>query len=290
KIDLHLHSNRSSDGEYSPSELVRMAHQLGLKAIAIADHDTVAAYPEALEAGRRLGLEVIPSVEITTIYREREFHLLLPFVDWASPTVKKLVKEVDFRRRQEAKERVRRLQQLGFDISWEEVEQATAPFPPLGVTIAQILLRKNNPHPDSRLLKYYQPERRAQAPYLFYRDYFMEGQPAYVPRQNISLLEVLELAPATGGVSVLAHPGAYFQKTTREDLAVFREKGLAGLEVYTSYHSPEETAHYEQLAQEFDLVPTTGSDFHGYYKPHVRLGQIQGIGYEAVIRLKQRRP
>jgi len=173
KIDLHLHSNRSSDGEYSPSELVRMAHQLGLKAIAIADHDTVAAYPEALEAGRRLGLEVIPSVEITTIYREREFHLLLPFVDWASPTVKKLVKEVDFRRRQEAKERVRRLQQLGFDISWEEVEQATAPFPPLGVTIAQILLRKNNPHPDSRLLKYYQPERRAQAPYLFYRDYFM---------------------------------------------------------------------------------------------------------------------
>jgi len=290
QVDLHIHSNKSSDGEFSPTELVRMAQQVGLRAIAIADHDTVAAYPEALEAGEKVGLEVIPSVELTTIYESREFHLLLPFVDWASATIRKLIAEVDLRRRGEARERVKRLQKLGLEISWEEVEQATSPFPPLGVTIAQILLRKSKPRSDPRLQKYYRPENRAQAPYLFYRDYFMEGQPAYVPRQNIDLLKVLEVAPQTGGVPVLAHPGAYFQQTTREDLAVFKDKGLVGLEVYTTYHSPEETIYYQQLAQEFDLVPTTGSDFHGYYKPHVKLGQIKGNGYEAVIKLKQRRP
>lgn len=289
-VDLHIHSHKSSDGEFSPRELVKMAKQVGLRAISIADHDTVAAYPEAIEAGERIGLEVIPSVEVTTIYNGREFHLLLPFVDWSSTAVKELIEEVDLRRRQEAKERVKRLQKLGFVLSWEEVEQATAPFPPLGVTIAQLLLQKNNPHSDPRLQKYYRPENQTQAPYLFYRDYFMEGRPAYVPRQNIELLKVLEMAPVTGGVPVLAHPGAYFQQTTREDLALFQEKGLVGLEVYTSYHSPEETIHYRQLAQEFDLIPTTGSDFHGYYKPQVKLGQIEGNGYEAVIKLRQRRP
>lgn len=267
-----------------------MAWEVGLKTVAIADHDTVAAYPEALEAGGKWGVEVIPSVEITTIYGEREFHLLLPFVEWRSPVVQDLIKEVDLRRRQEAKERVKRLQNLGFDLTWEEVTRATAPFPPLGVTIAQILLRKINPHRDPRLKKYYEVDNQSQAPYLFYRDFFMEGKPAYVPRQNINLVDVLEIAPATGAVPVLAHPGAYFQRTTREDLIFFRQKGLEGLEVFTSYHNDEQTKYYLELANELDLVPTTGSDFHGYYKPHVQLGVIEGAGYESVIKLKQRRP
>jgi len=289
-IDLHLHSNKSSDGEYSPSELVKMAYEVGLKAVAIADHDTVAAYPEALEAGKKWGIEVIPSVEITTIYEEREFHLLLPFVDWRSSIVQDLIQEVDLRRRREAKARVEKLRSLGFDLTWEEVVQATAPFPPLGVTIAQILLKKKNLTLAPRLKKYYKEGTRARAPYLFYCDFFMEGQPAYVPRQNINLLEVLEMAPATGSVPVLAHPGAYFQRTTREDLVLFRSKGLEGLEVFTSYHNDEQTQFYWELADELDLVPTTGSDFHGYYKPHVQLGVIKGVGYESVLKLKQRRP
>ncbi|HYA48106.1 MAG TPA: PHP domain-containing protein, partial [Burkholderiales bacterium] len=75
RVDFHVHSNRSCDGDYSPAELVGFAREKGFRAISIADHDTVAAYPEAVELGQAAGIEVIPSVEITTLYAGREFHL-----------------------------------------------------------------------------------------------------------------------------------------------------------------------------------------------------------------------
>ena len=83
-VDFHVHSNRSCDGDFSPAELVGFAAARGFQAISIADHDTVAAYPEVVEDGRKAGVEIIPGIEVTTLYDGREFHLLLPFVDWGS--------------------------------------------------------------------------------------------------------------------------------------------------------------------------------------------------------------
>ena len=88
---------------------------------------------------------------------------------------------------------------------------------------------------------------------------------------------------------MLAHPGAYFENATRDDLVALRDRGLAGLEVHTSYHTPELTAFYGGLAAELDLVPTAGSDFHGRIKPHVRFGDIRDGGPEILERLRARR-
>jgi hypothetical protein len=127
-------------------------------------------------------------------------------------------------------------------------------------------------------------------PYLFYQDYFMEGKSAYVPKRHIPLLDVLAAAPRTGGVPVLSHPGAYFQLTTKEDLEDLKGHGLAGIEVYTFYHTPDQTASYRRMADELGLVPTAGSDFHGKIKPHIAFGALTDGRYWMVEELRKRRP
>jgi len=118
-VDLHIHSDKSSDGDFSPSHIVHLAKEKGLRAISITDHDSVAAYPEAQTVGKEIGLEVISGVELTTLFTDREFHLLLFFVDWKSSIVEDLVREVADRRFTEAKNRVKKLQKLGFAVEWE---------------------------------------------------------------------------------------------------------------------------------------------------------------------------
>ncbi len=289
-IDLHIHSSKSSDGDFSPFHIVQLAKEKKLKAISITDHDTVAAYPETLRYGKKAGVEIIPSIELTTRFEEREFHLLLPFVDWKSKIVSDLISKVAKRRVKEARGRIKKLQELGFDITWKEVRKETGVFPPLGVTIAQILLRKAEEGKNSMLGKYLEEENRPLAPYYFYKDYFMEGKPASVPRQNLSILEVLDIISQTGAVPVLAHPGAYFQNVKKQDLVALKKRGLQGLEVYTSYHSSEQSEFYNQMALDLDLVPTAGSDFHGTIKPHIPFGFLNQGGYWMVEELRKRRP
>jgi len=289
-IDLHIHSSKSSDGDFSPFRIVQLAKEKKMSAISISDHDTVAAYPDALHFGREAGVEVIPSMELTTIFEEREFHLLLPFVDWKSKIVSDLVSQVSKRRMKEARERIEKLQDLGFNITWKEVRKEAGPFPPLGVTIAQIIIRKAEKKSGSKLNKYLEDENRPLAPYHFYKDYFMEGKPASVPRQNLKILDVLDIVSQTGAVPVLAHPGAYFQKVKKKDLAVLKESGLQGLEIYTSYHSAKQSESYSKMARELDLVPTAGSDFHGTIKPHIPFGFLNQGGYWMVEELRKRRP
>lgn len=289
RVDLHIHSEFSSDGDHSVRTIVRLAREVGLQAISITDHDTTAAYPEALEEGDREGVEVIPGIELTTLYEGREFHLLLPFVDWESPVLGKMTQRVAAGRFEEARERVEKLVELGFDLTWDEVRRESAPFAPLGVTIAQVVLRKGAGGRDPSVDRYFQGGDAGLAPYAFYRDYFAEGRPAFVPRRALSLLEVLDVAPDTGGVPVLAHPGAEFQRTDRDDLRVLRERGLEGVEAYTTYHDTLQAAHFAALAREFDLVATAGSDFHGGIKPQIPFGAIRDGTYRMVEQLRDRR-
>ncbi len=289
KVDLHIHSNKSSDGDFSPFHIIQLSKKNKLRAISIADHDTVAAYPEALEFGEEEGIEVIPSLELTTLFGDREFHLLLPFVDWKKKIVSELIGQVAERRIVEGKERIRKLREIGFDIKWKEVSRKSKPNPPLGVTIAQVLLDKAEKKDSSSLKKYYEGQNRIFAPYFFYRDYFTKGKPAWVPKRNLDLVEVLRLIPQTEAVPVLAHPGAYFQNTSREDLVVLKENGLEGLEVYTFYHDSSQTEQYRTLAEELDLVPTAGSDFHGRIKPHIAFGSLDEGEYWMVEELRKRK-
>ncbi|MBN1273979.1 MAG: PHP domain-containing protein [Candidatus Aminicenantes bacterium] len=287
-VDLHIHSNKSSDGDFTPFHLVRLARECGFQAISIADHDTVAAYPKAVEYGEKDGVEVVPNIELTTLFDDREFHLLLPFVDWKSRVLHSLIKRIYKRRIEEGQERVNRLKKLDFDINWKRVTGKTGANPPLGVTIAQVLLEDAG-EKDSRLKKYLEGNNRDFAPYFFYRDYFMTGKPAFVPKKNIDLLEVMDEVPQTGGVPVLAHPGAYFQLAQEEDIKRLKEAGLQGMEVYTSYHDEEQTVFYKKLAEDLDLVPTAGSDFHGRVKPHITFGSMKKGEYWMVEELLKRK-
>ncbi len=288
-VDLHVHSNKSCDGDFSPAQLVGFAREKRFRAISIADHDTVAAYPEAVDLGCEAGVEVIPSIEVTTLYRGREFHLLLPFVDWSDPSVGTIIEIQGRCRTEEAMERVEKVRRFGFSITWEEVRKKANGVPPLGVKIAQILLDNPENEKNPVLEYFYREENRPFAPYMFYKEFFTEGQHAFVPKKFIGLPDVLDGAASSGGVPVLSHPGAYFQKTTRDDLKDLKERGLAGLEVYTSYHTVEQTAFYRAAAEDLDLVPTAGSDFHGRIKPHVAFGELRDGRYWMVERLKDRR-
>lgn len=289
RVDLHIHSSKSSDGDFTPFHLLKLAKEKGFRAISISDHDTVEAYPEALEASHRLGVELIPSVELTTLFSGREFHLLLPFIHWESRTLKRILNKVSQARVEEAKERIAKLQDLGFDINWEEVYRKSKSTPPLGVTIAQVLIDKGRKEKNPALEKYYQGQNLLFAPYIFYKDYFMEDGPAFVSKRTVSLVDVLGIVSKDGAVPVLAHPGAYFQRATKEDLSTLKEKGLVGLEVFSSYHDSEQIRAYKVLAEELDLVATAGSDFHGRIKPHIPFGFLKEGNYRMVEELKKRR-
>lgn len=288
-VDLHIHSTVSSDGEFTPAQIVAMAREAGFVAVSFADHDTVAAYPEAIEVGRAADVEVVPGMEVTTTYEGREFHCLLPLLDWTHPAIARISSFVSDGRWIEARERVENLRRLGLDLTWEEVEAAVGGTPPLGVRIAQILLDKPESRRDPRLAAYYDEAGRPRAPKHFYIDFFMEGKPAFARKRHIPLLDVLEQAPASGAVPVLSHPGAYFQNTTRADLARLRDRGLEGLEVYTSYHDEAQTRFYAEAARDFDLVATAGSDFHGRVKPQVPFGLIRDGHYGMMTALRSRR-
>ncbi|MCX7974200.1 MAG: PHP domain-containing protein [Candidatus Aminicenantes bacterium] len=287
EVDLHIHSKYSSDGDLSPLEIISLSQEHGLRAISIADHDSVAAYPEAIEIAQGLSVEVIPSVELTTLYDSREFHLLLPFAQWDHPLLLEFIRKVHEARIIEAKERIAKLQLLGFEITWEEAIKGNS-SPPLGVVIAKKLLEKNSSRNDSRLTKYFEARNIRLAPYLFYEDYFRPGRPAYVPKRMVSIFEVLNRASEFGAAPVLAHPGADFELATFDDLKKLKDNGLIGLEVFSTYHNEKMTAFYLEIAQELDLVPTAGSDFHGRIKPHVAFGCVREGRYSMVESLRQK--
>lgn len=288
-VDFHIHSTFSSDGEFTPAQIVAMARAAGFVAVSFSDHDTVAAYPAAIETGRAADVEIVPGMEVTAMYDGREFHCLLPLLDWTHPAIARISATVNDGRWIEARERVDNLRRLGFDLTWKEVKAAVGTTPPLGVRIAQILLDKPGSRRDPKLRPFYDEAGRPIAPKHFYIAYFMEGKQAFAPKRHIPLLDVLDLAPASGAVPVLSHPGAYFQNTTRADLARLRERGLEGLEVYTSYHDEAQTRFFAEAARDFDLVATAGSDFHGRVKPQVPFGLIRDGHYGMIDALRSRR-
>ena len=288
-VDLHIHSNKSSDGSFSPSQIVAFAYENRMQAISITDHDTLAAYPEALQCEHANDVEVIPSVELTTRLDDREFHILLPFIEWESEDMQNLIRQVAGRRIQEAKHRVEKLRSLGMDITWEDVLHEAGFFPPLGVTIAMAFLKKAKDKGNPVHLKYYETKRSGFNPYRFYKDHFEEGKPAFVPRRNLNVVDVLKKAKQAGSVPILAHPGAAFMHVDRNDVILLKNAGLEGMEVFTSYHDENQTEFYGNIAAEFDLVKTAGSDFHGSIKPHIPFGYLQAGDYKLVEELKKRR-
>ncbi|HUU56249.1 MAG TPA: PHP domain-containing protein [bacterium] len=291
-VDLHVHSAYSSDGQYPPAELVRLAEEKGLAALALTDHDEVAGLPEFMAAGESRPVETIPGVELTCDLGERWVHVLGYFIDWEAEAMRRALDELTEARRRQAVGRLANLRGLGIVVDEEKLAEEARGQPPVGPIIGRVVLHDpaNDGHP---LLAELRRPPRSTAPYFYFdRDLLSHGKPAYFPVRRMSPAEAVGVMRAAGGVAVFAHPGDRFRLP--EDEPVFAElaaAGMAGIEAYCSYHNDEQGPEFEALARRLGLVATAGSDFHGpAVKPHVALGGVTHNPYALVDELRARRP
>jgi predicted metal-dependent phosphoesterase TrpH len=291
-VDLHVHSSYSSDGQYPPAELVRLAEEKGLAALALTDHDEVAGLPEFMAAGESGAVETIPGVELTCDLGERWVHVLGYFVDWEAEAMRRALDELTAARRRQAVGRLAKLRGLGIVVDEEKLAAEARGQPPVGPVIGRVVLNDpaNDGHP---LLAELRRPPKSAAPYFhFDRELLAHGKPAYFPVRRMSPAAAVDVIRAAGGAAVFAHPGDRFRLP--EDEAIFAElaaAGLAGIEAYCSYHNEDQGREFEALARRLGLVATAGSDFHGpAVKPHVALGGVTHNDYKLVDELRARRP
>jgi 3',5'-nucleoside bisphosphate phosphatase len=261
RLDLHLHTIHS-DGSCTPTEVVNMAHQAGVTALAITDHDIMTGVVEAMEAGQQYEIEIIPGVEISSLSGTSELHILGYFLDRQDPDLLARLKTLRDGRHLRNPQIIERLQTLGIDITYDEV-RALAGSDSVGRPhIARALM-------DKRVV--------ASAKEAFDR-FLADGKPAYVPRELPSPAEAIRWIKEARGLAVLAHPT--WVKVTEQPLVnlvrQLKADGLDGVEVYYSTHAARQTREYLSLAQQLGLLVTGGSDFHGLTKPDIEVGIGKG--------------
>jgi predicted metal-dependent phosphoesterase TrpH len=274
-IDLHTHST-ASDGSFRPAEVVRLAKDAGLKALALTDHDTTDGLAEAVAAGQKLGVEVIPGVEISAKFTDDTMHILGYFIDYHSGRLEERLAVLQQARKERNPKIVAKLNALGIPITLEQVERLSG-----GGQVGR-------PHIARALLESGYVSTIQQA----FDIYLRNGAKAYVPKFRFPPHEALDMIREAGGIPVVAHPftlGLGSAGALKEALADLKSQGLAGIEVFYSEHTPEQEALYLKLAQELGLLVTGGSDFHGDNKPEVALGTMHSqkrLTYDLVLALK----
>jgi predicted metal-dependent phosphoesterase TrpH len=275
-IDLHTHST-ASDGSMTPAELVRHAFNRGLAAVALTDHDTVNGIREAVEEGARLGIEVLPGVEISVDF-EPEMHLLAYFPDGKVSAMLAVLNELRERREQRNPKIIRKLNELGFDITLSEVKRLALGGNAGRPHIARALMNKG----------YVASINEA------FDKYLASGRPAYFKKDKFTpaggIAEILK----AGGIPVLAHPVLIGMNGRQLDhlLGELTGFGLKGIEAYYTENTVAQTTELLQLALKHKLLVTGGSDFHGSFKPDIEIGTGKGslrVPYKVLTDLKQSR-
>ncbi len=243
-IDLHSHTT-ASDGQHSPSELVRLAHAAGVTRLAVTDHDTLAGLPEAIKAAQEVGLEIIPGIEVSTSILGKDIHILGHFVRTDDPALVAFTAQQEGERRARMERMVAKLRGMGVPVSMEQVERVAGSDnlcrPHLARALVELGLCRNVQDAFSRFIG--------------------DGQPAFSPHLRPEAAEAIRILCGAGGVATLAHPAC--DGIDRYQIGVLKELGLGGLEVFHSDHNPSVREKYLKIARELDLVPTAGSDFHG---------------------------
>jgi predicted metal-dependent phosphoesterase TrpH len=283
-----MHSIYSCDGELSPGELLEIARRSGLRTISLTDHNTCAGIPEAVEAGKTAGIEVIPGIELDCFYRGVLFHVLGYGIDHGNSLLREIDLNVQCRNQASSLETIRLINRAGIELNEKEALSKAKNGFVTGELVAEIVLNKANAG-ENPLLRPYLPEgSRSDNPYVnFYWDYCGQGSPAYVHIEYISMEEALAAIENAGGVSVLAHPGQNL-KGKENMLPSIIDLGIEGIETYSSYHSPEMSLYYKQQADIYGLLISGGSDFHGKTKPSIHMGDfgLNGDGYDIADSLR----
>jgi predicted metal-dependent phosphoesterase TrpH len=267
-IDLHTHST-ASDGIYSPTELLHKAKDVGLRVLALTDHDTTDGLEEAMQTARALDIDIIPGIEINTDVGGGEVHVLGYFLEFQRPEFQAVLKVLRDARERRGQRMVELLNEHGVHISWERVRE-----------IAQGSVGR--PHVAEALLEagYVQTTGEAFDTYIG-RDCY-----AFVARYKLTPKDAVLLIASANGLPVIAHPielpGLDELRNWLPDLC---EAGMVGLETYYGPYTPENERELLALAHEYKLIPTGGTDFHG---PGIHPTPLGGryVPFEAVEGLK----
>jgi predicted metal-dependent phosphoesterase TrpH len=276
RIDLHTHSSYS-DGSLSPRQLVQLAKKRGLRAIALTDHDTVAGVEEALEAGKELGVEVVPGVEISAQYPPGTMHILGYYIRASHRELQGALKKLQQARAARNPKIIERLQGLGLKITTTEV---------LDLSGGQV----GRPHIARALVNRGYVSSIDEA----FSRYLKKGAIAYVEKFRFPPEEAIAIIRRAGGIAVLAHPftlGMAQPDELSQLVHGLAEKGLEGIEVFYPGHTEEMAVIYEDVAKRLGLVCTGGSDFHGNFRDHSYLGNTtlgKGLDYGMLESLRER--
>jgi len=245
RVDLHIHTT-ASDGLLNPAEVVQLALDRGLAAIALTDHDTIAGFAEARAAAEGTGLEVVPGVEISSDWPVGDFHILGLYVDPRDGPLNESLAAMRAARLHRARKMLEKLAALGMPLDWEEVASFANGSSAVGrLHVARAMVRRG-----------YVPA----IPEAF-QHYIGRDGPAYVPRLRMTPVEVIGLIRRAGGIAVLAHPAA---SGLVEHIPTLASLGLQGIEVFYPSHSLEDVKVLLRLARQYRLLVTGGSDFHGF--------------------------
>ncbi|MCL2565252.1 MAG: PHP domain-containing protein [Defluviitaleaceae bacterium] len=268
-IDLHIHSNFSDDAQYSPEELVKKCKEAGIRIMAIADHNSAKANKRAKIAAESLGIKYIPAIEMNGVFNGRILHILGYGIDYESPDFHEFEEGLKAQQPEASRVRLELTIALGFNITAEELGDVAW----TGERFGEVLLAKEE-YMDNELLKPYRPGGdRSNNPLVnFYWDFYSQGKPCFVDVDYLPAKEVIEIIHKNGGIAVLAHPGQNLGDNA-EVLEELQSLGLDGVEAFTSYHDLSMSRLWYEKAKSLNMTITCGSDYHGKFKPNIKLGE-----------------
>ena len=258
RIDLHSHSN-ASDGTQTPAEVVERAAAVGIDVLALTDHDSADGWTDAADAARRVGVQLVPGMEISTKHAGAGVHLLAYLPDASYPPLVEELRLILAGREGRLASIIAQLQLAGLDITEAEVLQRVGRSPAIG-----------RPHIADVMVDKGWVRDRAQA----FDRWLSAGRPGYVVRYATPTIAMIGLVTAAGGACVIAHPWgrASRQVLDAEAVAEFSAAGLVGIEVDHEDHTAADRQALRKLADQLDLVVTGASDYHGDGKVDHDLG------------------
>jgi len=242
KIDLHSHT-KFSDGYFTPQELLEKVNEKNISVLAITDHDTIDAIPSAISLGEKLGITIVPGVELSSQDGDRDLHILGYFIDIENEQFKKYLTLFKAERIKRAERIIAKLNTLGFPISIDDV---------LAFSETSVVGR---PHIADALVKL----GIVKSFYEAFQKFLGNGSPAYEKKYYISPATAIKIIQDAGGLAVVAHPGALQEETISELI----KANIDGFEVYHPSHSAQQMKYYEGITTNYFLYGTGGSDFHG---------------------------
>lgn len=273
--DLHVHSH-FSDGTWSPEELVAEAERLGLDAIALCDHNTVAGVPRFMAAGQGSSVQTVAGIEFSTDFQGTELHILALFVQPEHyDTINAMMEDWKKKKEQSNIDLVAALNRAGYDISYAEIREKGNGY-------------INRAHIAAELTKKGYTESVQDA----FKKLLNPSRGFYQPPEKLLAYDIIRFIKSIGAAAVLAHP---FLNLDEAGLRSFLPEavacGLDGMEVLYPKYKPEQTVLAERIAEEFGILGSGGSDFHGDNKPDIAMGSGRGtlaVPTEYLLKLRQR--